>query len=203
MEISAIEPRRRGVSALFLDGEFAVNLDTRFLAESPVRLGQEITDEELQDLIRGSNARRAREKALYLLEHRSHSKKELEDKVARTAGKEAAQEAANHMQEIGLVNDEQFARDYARQLVERKGFARRRAEYELLQKGIDRDLIEQVLEELLPEPREKLTELIEKKYARSLGDEKGLRRTMAALQRLGYRGEDIRAALRRFSELEE
>lgn len=203
MEISAIEPRRRGVSALFLDGEFAVNLDTRFLAESSVRLGQEITEEELQSLIQGSNARRAREKALYLLEHRSHSKKELEEKVARTAGKEAAQAAVNHMQEIGLVNDEQFARDYARQLVRHKGFARRRAEYELLQKGIDRDLIEQVLEELLPEPQEKLTELIEKKYARSLGDEKGLRRTMAALQRLGYRGEDIRAALRPFIEPEE
>ena len=39
------------------------------------KIGREITDEELHEMIERSESRRAGEKALYLLEHRNHSKK--------------------------------------------------------------------------------------------------------------------------------
>ena len=42
-----------------------------------------------------------------------------------------------------------------------------------------------------------------RKYARRLGDEKGRRQTVAALQRLGYRWDEIRSALREFDALPE
>ena len=44
---------------------------------------------------------------------------------------------------------------------------------ELLQKGIDKEIIAQVVEELEPNPVEKIKEIIEKKYLRCLQDEKG------------------------------
>ncbi len=50
-----------------------------------------------------------------------------------------------------------------------------------------------------PDPREALRELVERKYARYLGDEKGRRRTAAALQRMGYRWDDIRCVLNEFN----
>ena len=136
------------------------------------------------------------------MEHRSHSKKELADKISRTAGREAAERAAERMEELGLVNDAQYARNLAEELLQRKRFAARRAEYELLQKGIDRALAQEIVEELAPEPEESLRFLIERKYQRSLSDEKGRRRVFAALQRLGYSGEDIRTALRDYIDYE-
>ena len=57
------------------------------------------------------------------------------------------------------------------------------------------------MEEQAPDPREKLREIVERKYQDRLGDEKGYRRTVAALQRLGYGYEDIRAVLREFSQV--
>ena len=48
------------------------------------------------------------------------------------------------------------------------------------------------------DPAQQLRELLARKYARNLQDEKGRRRTVAALQRLGYRWEDIRRALEEF-----
>lgn len=186
MQITAIEPRRKSLSALFLDGELAASIDTETLLRSGYRLGDEIDDAQLFDLMQASNARRANEKALFLLAHRSHSKHELAEKLKRTVGEEAAQAAADHMEELGLINDETYARDYAADLFRRKGFAPQRIRQEMLQKGIDRERIEIIIEELAPDPEERLQELVERKYVTSLRDEKGIRRTIAALQRYGY-----------------
>ena len=203
MLITAIEPRRKSLSALFLDGEFAVNLDTETLLKSGYKLGRELDDEQLHDLIRSSESRRASEKALYLLEHRSHSQKELADKISRVTSREAAEAAAQHMVEIGLVNDAVYAKSLAAELLGRRGFSASRVKRELLQKGIDRELVEQILEETAPDPVEKIMELIHKKYGANLDDEKGCRRSIAALQRLGYRWDDIRTALNQFKNEDE
>ena len=57
---------------------------------------------------------------------------------------------------------------------------------------------EELLEELEPEPVGQIGALVERKYLRALDDERGRRRTVAALQRLGYRWEDIRRALKEY-----
>ena len=80
MLITAIEPRRKSLRALYLDGELAVNIDAQTLLSSRFQVGTEITDEELHELLAASDANRAKEKALYLIAHRDHSKKELVDK---------------------------------------------------------------------------------------------------------------------------
>lgn len=198
MLITAIEPRRKSLRALYLDGELAVNIDAQTLLSSRFQVGTEITDEELHELLAASDANRAKEKALYLIAHRDHSKKELVDKIRRTASQEAAAKAADRMEEIGLIDDRDYARRYASELFQRKYFARKRVEYELKQKGIDPDFIEELLEELEPEPVGQIGALVERKYLRALDDERGRRRTVAALQRLGYRWEDIRRALKEY-----
>ena len=44
MLITAIEKRRKMLSALFLDGEFAVNIDTETLLQFRYKIGMDITD---------------------------------------------------------------------------------------------------------------------------------------------------------------
>lgn len=203
MMLSAAEPRRRGLVALFIDGEYAISVDAETFARSGLRPGAELSDERLHGLIRESDARRAREKALSLLEHRAHSQKELAEKVGRATSQEAAEEAVRHLSEIGLTDDREYARSLAAELFERKGFSASRVRYELLKKGIDRVLAERIAAEAAPDPAQAIGDLLRKRYARDLGDEKGRRRAAAALQRLGYRWEDIRSALREFTDEDE
>ena len=195
MEITALEPRRHRLVQLFLDGEPAVKLDEETAAS--LRPGQQLSDEELHELIARSDAARAKEKALYLLEHRPHSKRELEDKLARTVGREAAGQAAGRMEELGLIDDADYAHRLAEELA-RKGFAAPRIRQELLRRGIDRELAAQEAERAAAAPEDALHSLIERRFARQLGEEKGRRRAVAALQRMGYRWEEIRSALRAF-----
>lgn len=200
MKITDIVPKRKKLSALYIDGEFAMKLDTETIIASRYSVGSEISDEELKELIEQSDEKRAKEKALWLISYRDHSKRELETKISKTADKEAAKKAVERMEELGLVNDEKFARRYAEELINSKHLSVRGAKYKLSEKGIDRELIEQILEELDPDPREHIAILLETKYRNAINDEKGRRRAVAALQRMGYSWGDISAVLEEYTE---
>lgn len=200
MIITAIEPRRRGFSQLYIDGEAAVRVDTETLLRRGIKLGAEIDDEALHALLEDSAARRAHEKALNLLEHRAHSRKELENKIVRAEfDRGAAKRAAEHMEALGLVDDAEYARTLARELFTRRKFGARRVRQELRLKGISDEIILEVLDEFgtdADETRENIRAFLEKKYPDAWEDEKAKRRAIAALQRYGYGFDDIFAVLR-------
>lgn len=200
MLITAIEEKKKGMSAVYIDGEYAMKLDTFTLAQEGIRAGTEIDDDTLYGLIQSSNFNRAKEKALYLLEYRSRSRKELVQKIEPLYGSEAAELVADKMVQLGLVNDERFARDFAEELFAKKKFAPKRVEYELLQKGIDRDIIDTVIEELTPDPEEQIRSLIEKKYRNKIYDKVSRRKTANALAALGYSYYDINSVLSEYED---
>ncbi len=198
MELTAAEPRRRGLVQLFLDGEAAVKLDAQVFLQSGLKPGDQVSDQELFELIQASDARRAQEKALYLLEYRNYSKRELTEKTAPPAPpREPAQAAAGRMEELGLIDDRRFGEDYARELFSRKGYGARRAAQELRRKGLDQELVQELVEKYgSPEQSgENIRRVLEKKYPGWREDEKVRRRAFAALQRLGYSYQEVREAM--------
>ncbi|MBQ5398710.1 MAG: regulatory protein RecX [Ruminococcus sp.] len=200
MIITDIVQKRKRLSALYIDGEFAMKLDTETLLASRFSVGSEITDEELKELIDQSNEKRAKEKALWLISYRDHSKKELTEKVRKTSDDDSARKAVERMEELGLVDDEKFARRYAEELIFTKHLSIKGARYKLTEKGIDRELADEILEELDPDPREHIRIIVERKYKTALSDEKGRRRCVAALQRMGYSWSDINAVFGEYNE---
>ena len=203
MLITAIEPRKRGFSVLYFEDDSSLRILTEIVLAENLRPGRDIPEEEMEELFKRSRAKRAGEKALTLLEYRSYSKKELEDRLSRESGREAAKEAADRMEELGLLDDEDYARRLAEDLITRKGFSKSRVRQELCRRGLEKELAESAAEEFSRPPVEAIREIVERKYARYLGDEKGRRRAIAALQRLGYRYEDIRVVLREYPEYTE
>lgn len=200
MIITDLKPVKKSLSLVYIDGEYAMKLDTATLAENGITVGCVIEDDELKELIEKSNYKRAKEKALWLISGRDYSKKQLMDKIKKDSSEETAEEVCERMEELGLVNDENYARRLAHDLIYLKKLSVRGAKYKLMDKGIDRELCEEILEEFDVDPVEQLVELIERKYADKLDDEKGRRRTVAALQRLGYSWSDIKSALAEFEE---
>ena len=197
MKITDIRPRRKGLSAVYIDGEYALSLDTQTLLEHRIDIGREFDDEELHDLIESSNERRAKEKALWLISYRSHSKKELRDKISRTCDRQSAEKAVERMEELGLVNDRDYAERCAQTLIFTKHMSKRGAAMELRRKGIESEIINEVLDDIEVDEREQIQAVIERKYPK-IDDEKIRRRAVAALQRLGYGWEDIKAVFESF-----
>ena len=203
MLITAAEERKKGMTALYINGEYAVSVDTLTLASKGFRTGSEITDDELYELLEASKISRAKEKALYLIEYRSRTEKELRDKLVPLFGEDAADAAIERLNQLGLIDDLKYAREYAEQLIRRKHFSRERAAFELMKKGIDRDTADEVLDEIDADPCEQIKALLETKYARAMEDEKGRNRTINSLRAMGYKWYDIKEAMSEYCDDDE
>ncbi len=201
MLVTAIEPRKKALRAVYLDGELAADVDAETLALSGLRVGDEISRGDFDRLCGDSALARAKSRALFLLNRRSYSKKELYDKIRPDSGEEAARAAVARMEELGLVNDLDYAKRYAADCLRLKQYGASRIMLELTRRGVDKNTACQALESLAPEdPAQRAAKLLQTKFSRQMADEKGRRRAVAALQRMGYRWDDIRIAMRDYVE---
>ncbi|MBR6548883.1 MAG: regulatory protein RecX [Clostridia bacterium] len=199
MIVTDIQKRRHRLTALFLDGQPTL-IDTETLLLSGIGVGKELSQQELADLQERSQYNRAYEKALYLLEYRAHSRKELLTKILREYPPAAAESAVARVTELGLIDDTVYAADLAEEYVIRKGYGVHRAQMELQKRGIDRDLATAVLSEIQTDPIAQLTELIPKKYHPIPTDPKGVQKVVSAMVRNGYEFSQVRQALKQLAE---
>lgn len=162
-----------------------------------VSRGMEITEEQADRLIRRNDVRRARERALYLLESREHSYSELFDKLEKNYSEDICFEVCNKLSELGLIDDRRYAAKLCRQLFEVKKLGEYRVRQEMRMKGIPREIIEETIEEFSEEDDSfaRLEELVEKKYERYLVDRKGVNKVKGALARKGYSYSEIKEVL--------
>ena len=202
MTITAIEPRRKGLCALYIDGEEAMKLDAETVLSHRFDVGREITDEELHACVIDSDRKRCKDKAMWLIGYRDHSRRELIEKLRSDYSAESAEAAVSRLEELGLVDDGRYARRYAADLVNLKHLSDRGVRQKLREKGIDRDLIDEVMDELSLDEDAQIREIIEKKYGGDLSDEKTRRRAVSALTRMGYSYSDIKSALAEYIDLD-
>lgn len=189
---------------IYIDGEYRLTVDESYWASLCIAEKSEIDEDGFIELESSIMRRRAFNKAAYLLSSREHSRREIITKlIQRGYNKETAEEAADRLEEYGYLSDERFARLYAAELKERKKLGKIRIKQELLRKGIDRDIIENVLSETEEDAETEIAELLRKKYPRFSQDERMKNRAINALIRYGYRIYDIKNAMNMFDNSEE
>ena len=186
---------------IYVDEEYRATVDSDYWYSEKYRNYKEINDEELTELLDAVSFRRAYNKGLDLLSRRPHGTKELIKKLCEKGHeKESAEKACDRLLELGLLNDEEFARILANELYERKGYGVKRIKQELAFRGIDREIAENAIESLDIDTQTRIILVIEKKYISKINDEKGRKRAIDGLLRLGYSYSDIKSALNSIEE---
>ena len=204
MRIESLERRRGQQFCLRLEDGREWLLDKHTVEESPWQEGSDISEEELEALALASSIRRAREYALYLLSLRDYSEVELRRKLREKGYTDQSVDTAARMAELGLVNDEVYARRLARDCRLRKFYGRRRTVQELCARGIARETAEIAVDEV--DETENLTDLqqalalLEKKRYNASDTDKTRQRGIALLQRYGYDSSVVREAFRCLTE---
>ncbi len=180
------------------DDEYRFTVDSEFWFSSPYCMKRNIDDEqELAEFFLSVGSRSAFLAGLRLLSYSDHSRREMISKLVQKGHKkEYVIPAIDRLEELGYVDDERYAENLARKLSERKGMSVRGIRNEMILKGIPREIAENVCETLDFDPVLRIIELLNTKYNRFLFDEKGKKKTIAALQRLGYGWSDIYSAFR-------
>lgn len=203
MKITAAHGRKNKIH-ISIDGEYLLTVDEDFWFSSGYISGDEIDDTELAAFKEAASSRIAFNSAMYSLDLRDHSVREMRMKLMRKYEPEAVESAIERLVELGLLNDERYAENFARELFEYKKYGKNRIKSELFRRGIDSDIINNVLDEIFEAEEtdnvERIVDIINKKYYNKMIDEKSRQKVFAALMRLGYGYSDIRQAMSEFSD---
>jgi regulatory protein len=132
----------------------------------------------------------ARKILLDQLTGQARSRKELSDRLAsRNVPEEVATALLDRFEEVGLVDDEAFARSWIASRQPGKGLARRALAQELRRKGIDEEVARAALDEVDPADEETAARALVRKKLRTLSrvdDTTATRRLVGMLARKGY-----------------
>ena len=187
-----------------VDGEYFCTVEDVLWYSLGYSQNQDISPEALEELKSRAEQRAAYESGVRMLALRSHARKELENKLRRKFDAQSVKAAVDKLYEQGYINDEDCARQLARELLENKHWGIKRVEKELLLRGIDREIVNMTLQGVDNDPVSRIIMLLDTKFRRASQDEGGARRVFAALMRMGYSPSDIKRAMReRFAQLED
>lgn len=202
MIVTDVSPFKGSMMCVELSGgglaqEMKIYIHSEIIRKYNVAKGMELSEEEADGLVYENDLRRARERALYLMESRDHSYRELFDKLEKNYSEDICFEVCNRLAEIGVINDRRYAEKLCRQLFEVKKLGRYRVRQEMRLKGLSSEIIEEAMENFSEEdePFERLEKLVEQKYERYLTDRKGVEKVKNALARKGYSFGEIKEVL--------
>lgn len=202
IKITDITKTKKGLNALFSDGGFLFSVDDMLMVQHKIEIGSCFSQQELTLLYEKSNTNKAVQKAYNLLSYRSHSRRELFTKLCRNFDADCADAACEKMENLGLINDEEYCRAKTEYLINVKKCSLGETRAKLLTLGINKDIIECCIENYDSDTQaENLRYLIEKKYHNKLDQPQ---KVIAALMRKGFGYHDIKSALSSLEiELEE
>lgn len=197
--VSAEKQKKHLTRLVFADGS-EILLDSGVCDNRALRAGSEITEEKLNELKYESEYERAKERALWYLDRADRTEKALFQKLV-TAGfdKRASAEVIARLKELGLVDDTRFAENFAGRCRD-ACVSPREAVSKMLAKGVPYEIAKAAADNSDTDEEEQLRRLIEKKYARKLGEENGARKVYAALIRKGFSFSAVRSVLKKYSE---
>jgi len=132
----------------------------------------------------------ARKILLDQLTGQARSRKELADKLAKkNVPTEVAERLLDRFEEVGLVDDEAYARMWIASRQPGKGLAGRALAQELRRKGVDEEIVREAVAEIDPEDEEEAARALVRKKLRSLRNvdrTTATRRLVGMLARKGY-----------------
>jgi regulatory protein len=152
MKITALEPQARHPDRydLSLDGRFALGLDAAVVLDEGLRLGAELSDEDVERLRAREDERRLFDAAVRFLAPRPRSRAEVRRRLLRphprrpTPSVEDVEHILDRLQQLELLDDRQFAGFW---IENRERFSPRSARalgQELRQRGVARETVEEV-----------------------------------------------------------
>lgn len=217
MTIQKLEPsqRREGRWLVFLEDGTIVRVGEADVADLGLYRGMELDGEQMQKLQNAAALGKLKTRALNVISMRPLSRRELVKKLtarprktddeeylpedAETVQEELearAESVADWLEGLGLLNDEQYARDVVRWCGE-KGYGERRIRDELFRRGVPRELWDEALEGFSGS-EEAIDRFLAQKLRNWDGDPKELKRAADALARKGFSWSEISEGLERY-----
>jgi regulatory protein len=212
MKITAISqavrnPDRVNIS---VNGKYRFSLDIYQLSSLGLKVGQDYSEAELEELETESQFGKLYSRALEYCLMRPHSKKEVRDYLWRKTretkfksrqtgeiksrpgvSQQIADRVFDRLIEKGYLDDEKFTRFWIENRNQTKGSSLRKLTNELRIKGVESSIIERVVSESSRNDGDEIRKIIAKKQSKYPDEQK----LIAYLARQGFSYDEIKTAL--------
>ena len=135
---------------VYLDNKFGFGIDLDNFVILGLKVDQELSEEEIENIIKKAEFQKTLEKLLKFAMTRPRSEKELRDYLRRKEVHTSLhEELFNKLAKYELIGDEKFARWWVQERNSFRPRSKRLLKIELQQKGINRQIIDVVLEDTI------------------------------------------------------
>lgn len=201
MKITDITPQvhNKQRKSIFVDGKYAFSLDEIDCIK--LKIGDDITKEQLDNLNIESNLSKAKSKALDYLSRAPHTKHDLGIKLKNKGYDEQIIDLAlDELEQMGLIDDMEYATLYM-EMAKEKCYGPSKIRYELSHHGVSNDIITEVMEQEGGTDLEQLKELLLTKYRGcDFADIKVKQRAIRYLASRGFNFDIINEAIRKIGD---
>ena len=194
------EQKKKGRYNLFVDGEFFSGIDAFAVVHHGLKVGLEIDQDRIEELVFESETRSCFDKVINILSV-PRSRKEIIDKLKKYSYSQRVVDASiRKAEEYGYIND----KDYAKMLVSSKKLkSKLEIKKSLFEKGISSSIASAELEKIDEEEEKARALVLSEKYLKNKQiDKKTLSGLYAFLLRKGFGTEVAMHALRKFKSEE-
>ena len=185
-----------------MDGEFAFALFLETAVRAGLRKGMDLSGLDLSKIAREDEQKYAMDAALSFIAFQMRSRKEVCDKLKqRDVAPETVDLTIGRLEELGYLNDRNYAAQYADELKERMG--KRGIRQKLFEKGIDREIIDETLETLgdFSDVIRSQADRLFQKYGNA-GDYKTAQKVIRTLLNRGFDLDEIKNAVKYMEDRE-
>lgn len=186
--------KRKDRYSIFIDGKYGFALSESDLLQNGLKIDQDLSEAELQELKEISSEDKAVYRVLDLLARRPRSAGEISEYLKRkkyTAGE--VEKILNTLSKKGYIDDAAFARSWVENRRLLKPTSRRKLILELKQKRVSEEIIRRVLDEEPDDEKEIIRKIIAKKQHQTRYQDR--QKLMQYLARQGFNYSDIKSVL--------
>jgi len=188
--------------SVFLNDAYAFGLHVDIVMRKGLKKGMSLTEDECKELTDEDVYFKAMKRCMDFISYRLRTMTEIDTRLKQLGVPDPVSERIRlKLDELGLLNDVEYARMFAESRIRSKGYGFMRIKQDLMQKGIPADMAEDALRLTYPEKDqlvqlEKQLERAHRKYSKETDDRAREQKMMQFLMRRGFSADQIRNALR-------
>lgn len=200
MKITSIEPQKnKNRVNVYVDNLFSIGIEDELRYKYKLEVDMEVDDNFIKDVLKAEEQNKVTSHALNLLSYRQRSEKEIYLALKRKGFEENyIRYSINYCMENNYLNDKDFAISFINDKLNLNKLGPERIRYELILKGISKDIIDDLLIIDFDEQYKTAMELAQKKLPSYRKDDSNAiyRKLSSFLQRKGYSYDVISKVMR-------
>lgn len=201
MKISKLEPskRKKGRFLLHMEDGNLLRVGEHEVVSFSLYSGMELDEETQAELLASAQKSSWKATGVNLVATKPMSRKEVIEKlVKKEASQEEGEEVADYLENLGLINDQEYAKIVVRHY-SGKGYGQYKLTDELYRRGVPKSMWDEALE-FAETSDDAIDQFVQRKLKGNRPDQKELKRLSDALARRGYKWQEISAALSRYDD---